>query len=562
LISIQFTPFVEDIEMSPVSPALVSPSKTSQFNAYIGGIAVFLFFATVFLLLRTRQYLAVDGAVRALGVYHRQALFFDESNHLLYPVNMFLWSHALTLLGFEAHTPFEFMALSQALNALAAAGCLAVMYNLVWIATSSTALSLAVTSAYGFSRAIVLHGTNSAEPVMGLFYSALGVLIVVESLRRDRIWFLALAGACFALALACYQSMVLIAPLALLFCFGWPPGNATVPSWNTRWMRFTCISAGGFTAVCAIYGWAYWTSGERSIAHMISNFFKLEGRDIYGYFSFGKVVNSPFGLISGLLPALPPDYAGVRSLLREPHNILWITSILIAFVWLGRICWLLVSPVSSKWRSIDPLERHLILALGTALLILMSPLVYWAPLYEKLWLQPLGVMIVLFAVLYRIGSAHPRHGAMVILITCFIGLEAVLNLLWAIPAHRNPPKGLKESLVVADVVKPRDFVVLNFDQISTLYLAFWGSAQNSLLLPALNPELASSRLTRAINQTRKTGGHVYFLSVLDMSEQTWTAFLGDRMGIPYHSFDPYRSKSTVVRSFELDGHTTTLRLLQ
>jgi len=548
--------------MSPVSTELVSPSKNRQFNPYIAAIAVFLFFAIVFLLLRTRQYLAVDGALRCLDVYHRQALFFHGNNHLLYPVNIFLWSHGLRLLGFEAHTPFEFIALSQALNAIAAAGCLALIFILVWIATSSTDISLTATSAYGFSRAVMLHGTNSAEPVVGLFFSALGILIVVESLRRARIWLLALAGVCFALALACYQPMVLIAPLALIFCFGWPASGAKLSSWNTRWMRITLMSSGGLAMTCVIYGWAYWISGERSIAQMIHNFFQLAGGDVYGYLSLAKLVNSPLGLISGLLPALPPDYAGIRSLLREPHNIFWIACILVVFLWLGRICWLLASPVSSKWRSIEPFQRHLIPALGMALLILMGPLVFWAPLYDKLWLQPLGVMIVLLAVLYWIGSPHARRSAAVILIAGFIGLEASLNLLWAIPAHRNPTKGVKESLIIADVVKPNDFVVLNFDQISILYLTFWGSAENSLLLPASGPELASNQLARAIKETRETGGHVYFLSVLDMSEETWTAFLGNRVGIPYHSFDPYRSKSTVVRSFDLDGQAITLQMLQ
>jgi hypothetical protein len=548
--------------MSLVSAELVSPSNTRQFNPYVAAFGVFLFFAILFLSLRTRQYLAVDGAVRALGVYHRQALFFDGNSHLLYSANIYLWSQALKLLGFQAHTPFEFIAISQALNAIAAAGCLALMFILVWTATSSAGVSLAATSAYGFSRAFVLHGTNSAQPVVGLFYSALGILIVVESLRRRSVWPLAPAGACFALALACYQSMVLIAPLALLFCVGWPTGNGNPPSWSNRWVRFTSLSSGGFAAVCAIYGWAYWTSGERSVVRMIHNFFQLEGGHVYGYLTPAKLVNSPFGLISALLPALPADYGGVRSLFREPHNIFWLTCILVVVIWLWGICGLLASPVSSKWRSVDPSQRQLILALGVALLILMGPLVYWAPLYDKLWLQPLGVIIVLFAVLYRIGSPHARRGAKVVLVMCFIASEAVVNLVWAISAHRSPTKGIEESLIVADVVKPNDFVVLNFDQVSTLYFTFWGSAQNSLLLPASRPELASSRLTRAINETRETGGHVYFLSVLDMSEEAWTAFLGNRVGIPYHSFDSYRSKSTVVHSFQLDGQTITLRRLR
>lgn len=541
----------------------VSPSQAGRFGPYVIAIAVFLFFAIAFLLLRTRQYLAVDGALRCLEVYHRQALFFHGNNHLLYPANTYVWSRALNALGFQAHTPFEFIALTQALNALAAAGCLAVIYVLVWIATSSPNISLVATCAYGFSRALMLHGTSSAEPVTGLFFSALGMLIVVEALRRNRNWLLALAGLSLALALACYESMVLISPLAFLFCLGWPTVEGTVASTKMRGVRVAVLASGGFVAVCAIFGWAYWTSGERSIANMIQRFLQPgERSEVYGYFSISKLVNAPFGLIWGLWPALPRDYAGVRSLLRENHNIFWITCILVALGWLCRICWLFASPVIRKWHSIGRFQRHLVLVLGIILLLLIVPLLYWSPLYDKLWLQPMGVIIVLLAVLYRIGftSARPRNT--IILIVASIALAACLNLGWAIPARRNPTQGIKESLIVADVVRSNDFIVLNFDDISTLYSAFWGSTENSLLLPASRPELASSRLARAIKEAQEEGGHVYFLSVLDMPEQAWTAFLGDRVGIPYHSFDLYRLRSTVIRSFESNGQTVTLRRLR
>ena len=547
--------------MWPVLVKTESDGTASAWNPYVVAGVIFLFSVALFLSLRTHQYLAVDGAIRCVEVYRRPELFFHQNNHLLYPANIYFWTSALDLLGLRARTPFEFIGHSQALNAVAAGGCLSVVYVLTWFATSSTGISLAITSAYGFSRAFLLHATNSAEPLVGLFYSALGILVVTESLRRDRNWPLFIGGAVFGLAQASYQSMILIAPLAALFCFGWPIVDQKRGPLNARLIRSALLASGWFLAVCAIYGWAYCKSGPMTLPGMIHRFFELPGGSVYGSFGVGKLANLPFGLVSALLPALPPDYSGIRSLLREPHAGFWITCFLMALMWLCRLFWLLARPVMTKWRNINRSQALLLSALLSSLLIFAFPLIYWDPLYDKLWLQPLGLIALSFGVLYRFGSPHRRFGATAITSVAFIILEAGLNLLWAIPSHHNPQNGLAESAVVADIVKSEDFIVLNFDEVSSLYLALWGSAGNTLLLPASEPRVAADSITRAMKRTHEHGGSVYFLSVLDMTEKSWSDFLGRQIGIPYHSFDSYRSSSTVVRSFEVNGHVVILRKL-
>jgi hypothetical protein len=526
-------------------------------SPYPSAIGVFVCFAITFLVLRTHQYVAVDGALRCLEVYHRQELFFHANNHLWYPANIFLWSQALSWFGLKAGTPVEFIELSQALNAVAAAACLGAVYILLWIATSSARLSLLAVTAYGFSRAFLLHATNSAEPVVGLCYSALAILLVVEALRRNKTWLLPFAGGCLGMAMASYQSMVLITPLAVLLGFGWSDADGKKGSLSSRLMRVARIFVGQFVAVVGTYGWAYWKSGETNVRGMIHRFLELQGgKEVYGSFSIAKVVNSPFGLVSALLPALPPDYVGVRSLLR--HNFLWIACVASVLIWLACMCWLLARALIARWGGLDPRQRGLIFALLVSLLILIGPLLYWDPLYDKLWLQPLGVIIVLAGVLYRIGSL--RRGP-VITVILFSFLEAGTNLRWAIPAHINPTKGANEMASVAQIVKPQDFIVLNFDPISTLYLGFWASPQNTLLLPASTRAQALNWLADAETHTRESGGAVYFLSVFDETEQSWAEFLGKRVGIPYHAFDDYRSRSRIVQSFQVDGHTITLRKL-
>ena len=547
-----------------VSPK-VDPVEKQQFSLdpYLVSFLVFFFFAAIYILLRSQQYLAVDGALRCLEIYRRNTLVFYTNNHLWYQANILLWSRTMGWLGLQATNPFEFISLSQAMNSVASAGSVASLYLLLRYLTSSTLVSLAAVSAYGFSRAMLLHATNSAEPPVGLFYSALGMVLAVEGLRRDKKWLLMLAGASFSMALASYQSMILVAALAVFFCFGRVPADPAVAPMRTRLLRCGALAFGAGGAACAAYGWAYSQSGSTTLAQMVHRFVELQGgKEVYGYFSLAKFLNPPFGLIFALMPARPPHYLGIRSLLREQHNILWIGCLLALFIWLFLIFWSVSHRAIATWNQIKRSDRLLIFALLATLLILVGPLIYWDPLYDKLWLQPLAVIICLGALLYRIGFVPGRRTAATLAATCFIALEITLNLSAAVHDHRTPTEGISEARAVGEVVRPKDFIVLNFDGLSMLYLTLWGSPDNSLLLPASTLETSTRRMNEAIRKTHENGGAVYFLSVFDISEPDWNAFLGHRVGIPYDSFDEYRTHSTIVRSFHVFGQTTTLRSLR
>ena len=111
-------------EPTAIEPAVRAAAKDEPRNAYLSAVLVFLIFLTLFLSFRSKQYTAVDGALRCLEVYHRQSIFFLGNNHLLYPANIFLWSRALDLIGLKASNVFEYLSASQAMNCTAAAGCL------------------------------------------------------------------------------------------------------------------------------------------------------------------------------------------------------------------------------------------------------------------------------------------------------------------------------------------------------------------------------------------------------------------------------------------------------
>jgi hypothetical protein len=67
-----------------------SPSSlaklTNREEVAAGGLLIAL--AILFVVLRTRQYLAVDGATRCLSVYWHASPKSGDNNHLLYLVNV------------------------------------------------------------------------------------------------------------------------------------------------------------------------------------------------------------------------------------------------------------------------------------------------------------------------------------------------------------------------------------------------------------------------------------------------------------------------------------------
>jgi len=165
----------------------------------------------------SNKYTSVDGTLNCLTVYWRRSPSLDGNNHLLYPANVLLWSHFVSLIGFHARDPIAFLHTIAAMNAVCAAGSVALVNLIVWRFTRAWKLSLFTAVGYGLSWALLVHATNSAQPVVGLFISLLATLLVTEGLAREHHALLFVGGVLLALALANYESMFLLAPL-----FIWP----------------------------------------------------------------------------------------------------------------------------------------------------------------------------------------------------------------------------------------------------------------------------------------------------------------------------------------------------
>src|SRR5215510_6318217 len=219
----------------------ISFSRMSKDNVAHAAL-IWVAFSLTFILFGSKQYVAVDGALRCLDVYFSQKLFIHQNNHLLYLVNVYFWHKFLATLGIYANGPVEYLRLTQMMNAVAAGGCLAILYCLTYAATSSRGISLGVTIGYGFSNAFFSHATNSAEPMVGLWWSFLAIGTIALALKTRQRWLLFASGALFALAMASYQSAVLLSPAAAALCLTWPL-TKDAPA-DIR--KNICIDRGGF----------------------------------------------------------------------------------------------------------------------------------------------------------------------------------------------------------------------------------------------------------------------------------------------------------------------------
>src|SRR5260370_17003985 len=135
---------------------------------------------------------------------------------MLYPVNVLAWTRLLGALGLMGETRQSFYSRVELMNCLAAAASVTMVFWLTKLATRSLRLALCVAAGLGFSKAFLLHATNSAEPMVGIFWSFLAVCLAALSFKTGHKWPIIASGFLFALAMATYQSTIFLAPAAIV----------------------------------------------------------------------------------------------------------------------------------------------------------------------------------------------------------------------------------------------------------------------------------------------------------------------------------------------------------
>jgi hypothetical protein len=113
---------------------------------------------------------------------------------------------------------------------------------------------------------------------------------------------------------------------------------------------------------------------------------------------------------------------------------------------------------------------------------------------------------------------------------------------------------MQEAQVVSARVGKDDFVVGGWDSVSILYGDIWvgeGQYMDFTSEAVSYGRSATTHLRERVLETRRKGGRVYFLGVVDVSKQDWDSYLGARCGVPFSDMDFYREHSNTLTKFEI-----------
>jgi hypothetical protein len=547
------TPF--DLRTSALPPRLCGESRVA--------ISVFVFFCVFYTAFQSNRYTAVDGPLRSLQIYFSPELFLHGNNHLLYPLFVSLWHWLSGLFGRQATDALSYLQLTQTMNAFAAGGVLAILYRLLRALSGSRAIALGLTVAAGFSKAFLMHATNAAEPVIGLFFSILAVGVMARALCSGTVWLLPVSGALITLAMSTYQSMVLIAPGMAALALLWPENRPTLQIDVAGIKRLGWFLLGAVLGGTTLYGSILSFTGLRRIDHGPVKVFGIDyGAELFGGLSLSKIINTPLGLIGNLAP-VADQYRGLRRFLTEdaqPGELLF--GLYMSLLVYGFLIRLSLRALRHDGAS-TAADRCIQIALLTAGAFTVAAPLFWEPFYDKLWLQPILLLVLFCASCFR----QTRSRSIVIMGVLIVVLLAASTLVRrAIPDHFRKPESVAEARAVREQLKPGDLLICDWDSVSMLYMAFYGHEGRLVCLPAIGaPSIAAQALQELkedIRRTQAAGANVYFLGTLDLTAGQWKDFLGDRMKIEYREFEPYRRAAEMVRKFQLEnGGVVTLRRL-
>jgi hypothetical protein len=525
---------------------------------------VLVVFSCLFVLLRSSNIFEVDGASCCLGVFRRQTLFFHGNNHMLYPVNVLVWNRVVGAVSFRPNGAEEFYALTQWMNCLAGAGCLAIVFYLLYLVTSSVRLAFGVVLAYGLSRAFLLHATNAAEPLAGVFWSLLAMCFAALSLKRKSNWPIIVSALLFSLAMSTYQSTIFLAPSALVLIWQGRSNRDDRRFLTPARIAAVCeFTLAGIAGCAAIFGWAYWRQGFRHPAEIVGHFFTHDDAKVYLGVSVGKIVTVPIGMVRNIFP-LVPHFVGLRELLTGPK----LSPILLVLV-IGILCAFLVvcaRRLTVKWKDLSTEVRVGVMAATVGFAFTIIPVIIWDPSYDKLWLQPLACLAFFIGMALKPISMDVRYGFLISRAFSVLFLAGVsLNLVWAVRDHETKLPDLEETQRLARLIEKQDLVVGGWDSISTLYGYGWADDGQLISFPTeavLHGYGSVANLRDAISEAERRGGRVYFLSLLDVPQASWDSFLGSRCGVPYSVMGSYRAHSRIRATFYEQSSQVFLRQLE
>src|ERR1700722_2597182 len=515
--------------------------------------ALFAGFLFLFATIRSRNIFTVDGAHRCLQVWHRQNIFLDGTNHMLYPVNVFAWARLASALGYKPSGPLEFFSMIELMNCVAGAACLAIFCLLMYLAIPSWRVATVVTLGYGFCKAFLEQATNANQPLVGVLLSFLGLLFASMTFRSKSKWPIVASGFLFSFAMANYESTIFLAPAAMVLIWRSRRQDlqrtlVTLP----EGLAIGTFAVSGLVSCGLIFGLAYRYSGTSDPAAMAKRFLVIEGERAYAGQLVVHLLNLPIGMIRNIFPVLE-TYTGIRNLMAEPT--LRLASFLLLFLSFCTLCFFCFAQLWKLRKSLSPSVRTCILAASVGFVFTTIPLLMYDPHYDKLWLQPLACLaFLLFVTLHVVGQEARSHFPTIKVIALILLVGVLSNSVWAIRRHFDPTPGMGQAREMAERFGPEDFVVGGGDDLSVLHSDLWaypGRYMDLFMEAGSYGPGATTHLRAAALQTKENGRRFYFIGVLDVSKKLWDSYLGSRCDLPFTDLDAYRAHSRAVARYRL-----------
>jgi hypothetical protein len=139
--------------------------------------------------------------------------------------------------------------------------------------------------------------------------------------------------------------------------------------------------------------------------------------------------------------------------------------------------------LASVWSDLERRQRLILGCSAVALIFDTFALIFSDPLYDKLWLQPLAVVLLASSVFLTDWFRRCQRGLMFVPDALLIGLVDTTGFFHALQASRSSTPCLDAASHLAGNLRSSDLLVADWDPVSLLYSSFWGNGAKKVRCP-------------------------------------------------------------------------------
>lgn len=393
---------------------------------------------------------------------------------------------------------------------------------------------------YATADAFLLHATVSSEPMQALPWLWWAIDLALANLDEPKPRRTLGSASLMAIAYWFYQGYAVIAPgvlgVAMLAACdrpirdsaGWPAIVRQVMLWCT------CFAAGIVSLFYAAHAVVLGNTAVNDLIARMTKMAGITGSTPWAELKFGDVASSV--LYGGINLIENPGFEGVRKCLTNPFDQVSIR------YWGSTLLWYSVMTISAffLWKLWPGLEvRRKRQAASIIWLLVCS---FGATLvighYDKFWIPPLGLAIVLLWTLYGWMRERVTSGVSVmiptLLIITVLCVEIGVNLRNALYYHLNPSPDYLAAIEIAQRVQENDLVVLNWDKAGTYFNAFYPGKARSFSVRQVaiyqsggSPQRFASILSDELDEVARNHGRVWIIQLAAIDDAEGVSRFGE-----------------------------------